>query len=161
MIDSSPSQYGTCRGASEPSARTCARPSRRTGNNSKSSSVSGTMFRSAGRHPGDSTDRLVDGCADDIRNPRTTRFAPKRVKESSFDFPAEQSAPAGARKTEPTPVNEFGRENEGVTDCKTNSYRIDFGTRRRRKFSSLTVPILENKACRCVLHGTSCAAAKR
>ena len=110
---------------------------------------------------GDGTNRLIDGCIANIRNLRAACFAPKRVKTLSFDFAAKQGAHAGAGKTEPNPINEIGREHKGVAECVTDSGRLNFGTRWRGTCAPLTVPMVENEARRCMLHETSCAAAKR
>ena len=112
-------------------------------------------------HPSDGTNSLIDGCIANIRNPRAACFAPKRVKALSFDFAGKQGTHPGAGKTEPNPIDEISREHKGVAEYMTDSGRFDFGTRWRGTFAPLTVPIVENEARRCMLHETSCAAAKR
>ena len=120
----------------------------------------GTLFGPSS-NTSDGTNRLIDGRIANIRNLCAARFAPKRVKALSFDFAAEQGADAGAGKPEPDPINEIGCEHKDVAECVTDSGRIDFGTRWGGTFAPLTVPIVENEARRCMLHETSCAAARR
>ena len=72
---------------------------------SSSSSSLGALFRSSS-HPGDSTNRFIDGCTCNVRNLRAASVAPKCVKALALDLAAKQGANAGAGKSEPNPINE-------------------------------------------------------
>ncbi|HTM75688.1 MAG TPA: hypothetical protein VL198_20875 [Pseudolabrys sp.] len=83
-------------------------------------------LRGPSSHPGDSTNRLIESRAANVRNLRAACFVPKRVEGLSFNFATKKGAHAGAGKSEPNSVNEVGTEHECIAERVTDSGRINF-----------------------------------